>query len=363
MIISQIYLTNTKQILDDIINISDHYHTHTWYLLHTYLIYTTYIPDVYHTHTWLVPHTYLIVTRIISGKYQHCIWCYHNYCAVGATFWTASNEEKRSRPKRSAEGARLDGFLAESEGPIRVPRLSCFATTQTFSSPQSGSGQPPDRAQICSYVVWWWNRLILFFSEPVSGPPNVNFQRGNAKKSVKKSASTRHVASNWSKLGPGSSLGPQDIFSNLRVNETCQLPWLYCRPARAPDPTATPPRCRPSPRCPQMAGPDGLPFILAPITFSWGGVVWEGVSETARGVVGWGKGARPFAMSPIAASYSGVLGACHLSPCSDLCIVREFGAARGHPVGRAYHSMTPSHRIHNVLSVYISALSLMQLHE
>ena len=126
-------------------------------------------------------------------------------------------------------------------------------------------------------------------------------------------------------------------------------------------PTPPPPRraaVRP-PRCTQMAGPDGLPFILAPITFSWGGVVWEGVSETARGVVGWGKGARTFAMSPIAASYSGVLGARHLSPCSDLCIGREFGAARGgHPVGRAYHSMTLSHRIHNVLSVYISALSL-----
>ena len=62
------------------------------------------------------------------------------------------------------------------------------------------------------------------------------------------------------------------------------------------------------------------------------------MSETARGVVGWGKGARPFAMSPIAASYtcSGVLGACHLSPCSDLCIGREFGTARRHPVGRAY---------------------------
>ena len=45
-----------------------------------------------------------------------------------------------------------------------------------------------------------------------------------------------------------------------------------------------------------MAGPDGLPFILAPITFSWGGVVWEGVSETPRGVVGRSKGARPFAM-------------------------------------------------------------------
>ena len=113
----------------------------------------------------------------------------------------------------------------------------------------------------------------------------------------------------------------------------------------------------PPPRPPQFGAPD-LCFTLAPITFSWGGVVWEGVSETARGVVGWGKGARTFAMSPIAASYSGVLSARHLSPCSDLCIVREFGAARGHPVGRAYHSMTPSHRIHNVLSVYISALSL-----
>ena len=38
----------------------------------------------------------------------------------------------------------------------------------------------------------------------------------------------------------------------------------------------------------------------------------------------------------------------------NLCIGREFGAARGHLVGRACHSMTPSHGIHNVLSVYIS---------
>ena len=37
---------------------------------------------------------------------------------------------------------------------------------------------------------------LRFFFEPVSGPPNVNFQRGNAKTSVKKSASTRHVAPN-----------------------------------------------------------------------------------------------------------------------------------------------------------------------
>ena len=59
---------------------------------------------------------------------------------------------RTAKPRRSAEGARLDGFLAESEGPIRVPNLSCFATVQTFSSAQSRSGQPPDRAQICPSV-------------------------------------------------------------------------------------------------------------------------------------------------------------------------------------------------------------------
>ena len=74
---------------------------------------------------------------------------------------------------------------------------------------------------------WWWCRLILFFSEPVSGPPKVNLRHINAKKHNEKSASTRHVASNWSKLGPGSSLGLHNSFSNLLVNETCQLPWLY----------------------------------------------------------------------------------------------------------------------------------------
>ena len=39
-----------------------------------------------------------------------------------------------------AAGVRLDGFLAESDGPIRVPSLSCFATVSAFSSAQSGSG-------------------------------------------------------------------------------------------------------------------------------------------------------------------------------------------------------------------------------
>ena len=68
------------------------------------------------------------------------------YCAAGATLRTA-------KPRRSAEGARLDGFLAESEGPIRDPVLARFPKVATFSSAQSGSGQPPDRAQISSSVV------------------------------------------------------------------------------------------------------------------------------------------------------------------------------------------------------------------
>ena len=65
----------------------------------------------------------------------------YDYCAAGATLRTA-------KPRRSAEGARLDGFLAE-EGPIRVPNLSHFETVCALSSAQSGSHEPPDRAQIC----------------------------------------------------------------------------------------------------------------------------------------------------------------------------------------------------------------------
>ena len=48
--------------------------------------------------------------------------------------------------------------------------LRHLADNYQVSSVKSGSGQPPDRAQMCSFVCW--SRLILFFSEPVSGPPN-----------------------------------------------------------------------------------------------------------------------------------------------------------------------------------------------
>ena len=60
-------------------------------------------------------------------------------------------------------GVRLDGFLAESKGPIRDPNLSRFATVSAFSSAQSGSGQPPDRAQICPFADVEAG-LKLFFS-------------------------------------------------------------------------------------------------------------------------------------------------------------------------------------------------------
>ena len=52
-----------------------------------------------------------------------------------------------------AAGVRLDGFLAESEGLSGDLGLRHFANNYQVSSVKSGSGQPPDRAQICSFVV------------------------------------------------------------------------------------------------------------------------------------------------------------------------------------------------------------------
>ena len=83
-----------------------------------------------------------------------------------------------------AAGVRLDGFLAESEGLSGDLHLRHFAKHYQVSSVKSGSGQPPDRAQICSFVDVE-ARLKLFFSEPVSGPPKGNLRHRNAKKSVR----------------------------------------------------------------------------------------------------------------------------------------------------------------------------------
>ena len=43
--------------------------------------------------------------------------------------------------------------------------------------------------------------LKLFFSEPILGPPNVDFSREYEKMNSKKPVSTRHVATNGTKRG------------------------------------------------------------------------------------------------------------------------------------------------------------------
>ena len=86
-------------------------------------------------------------------------------CAAGATLRTA-------KPRRSAEGARLDGFLAESEGPIRDPDLSHFATVSVFSSAKwvrrpsrSSSNLSVDDDGVCPRLVFflrirfWTNKM------------------------------------------------------------------------------------------------------------------------------------------------------------------------------------------------------------
>ena len=57
---------------------------------------------------------------------------------------------ENAKPRRSAGGAQLNRSLGEFEGPIEDPDLSHFATVSAFSSAESGSGEPPDRAQICA---------------------------------------------------------------------------------------------------------------------------------------------------------------------------------------------------------------------
>ena len=59
---------------------------------------------------------------------------------------------ENAKPRRSAGGAQLNRFLGELEGPIRDLDLRLFATVSAFSSAESGSGEPPDRAQICACV-------------------------------------------------------------------------------------------------------------------------------------------------------------------------------------------------------------------
>ena len=102
---------------------------------------------------------------------------------------------ENAKPRRSAGGAQLNRFLGELEGPIRDPVLARFPRVAAFSSAESGSGEPPDRAQICAMCD---DDPVsnFFFSEPILGPPNVDFSRENAKKSVKKVDRARLEAPN-----------------------------------------------------------------------------------------------------------------------------------------------------------------------
>ena len=58
-----------------------------------------------------------------------------------------------AKPRRSAGGAQLNRSLGELEGPIRDPVLARFPKVAAFSSAESGSGEPPDRAQICALLL------------------------------------------------------------------------------------------------------------------------------------------------------------------------------------------------------------------
>ena len=59
-----------------------------------------------------------------------------------------------AKPRRSAGGAQLNRSLGEFEGPIRDLDLRLFAKDYQVSSVKSGSGEPPDRAQICAMLVF-----------------------------------------------------------------------------------------------------------------------------------------------------------------------------------------------------------------
>ena len=98
-----------------------------------------------------------------------------------------------AKPRRSAGGAQLNRSLGEFEGPIRDLDLRLFATNYQVSSAKSGSGEPPDRAQICAMLLS--DPVLIFFSEPILGPPNVRLRHRNARMSVKKSDIARKYPS------------------------------------------------------------------------------------------------------------------------------------------------------------------------
>ena len=70
---------------------------------------------------------------------------------------------ENAKPRRSAGGAQLNRSLGELEGPIRDPVLARFPKVAAFSSAESGSGEPPDRAQICAMMMSVTCLKLCFF--------------------------------------------------------------------------------------------------------------------------------------------------------------------------------------------------------
>ena len=69
---------------------------------------------------------------------------------------------ENAKPRMSAGGAQLNRFLGELEDPAGDLDLRLFATVSAFSSAESGSGEPPDRAQICAPMFVTVLKLFFF---------------------------------------------------------------------------------------------------------------------------------------------------------------------------------------------------------
>ena len=85
----------------------------------------------------------------------------------------------------------------------------------TFSSAESGSGQPPDRAQICPMMMMM--PFNTFFSEPVSEPPKWTCSRRNTKKNVRKSDIAANMSIELHQTGPGSNYSLVETVFRKRV--------------------------------------------------------------------------------------------------------------------------------------------------
>ena len=92
---------------------------------------------------------------------------------------------ENAKPRRSAGGAQLNRSLGEFEGPIRDLDLARFPRVAAFSSAESGSGEPPDRAQICPPMMCEAS-LKTFFYEPILEQRNGILVEETRKKTFRK---------------------------------------------------------------------------------------------------------------------------------------------------------------------------------